>query len=82
MQVTLEHFYIDSHGNRCVHQGKIIKMMTPSGLNDVTKQRMLQAKALSMEARGRKFESVDLILFLLLSKSTLKQPSNINLHTY
>ncbi len=30
-------------------------MMMQSGLDDVTKQRMLQAKALSKEARGGKF---------------------------
>ena len=35
----------------CVHQKE---MMMQSGLDDVTKQRMLQAKALCKEARGVK----------------------------
>lgn len=40
--------------------------MMHSGLDEVTKQRMLQAKALSKEARGREFGCIHFILFQLL----------------
>ncbi|XP_037635572.1 myozenin-2-like isoform X2 [Sebastes umbrosus] len=42
----------DRPDHMCVHQRKKMMMMMQSGLDDVTKRRMLQANALCKEARG------------------------------
>ena len=54
-----------SHGNMCVDQRKNrMTMMMPSGLDDMTKQRMMQAKALCNEARGGKCGCGDTIDYI------------------
>lgn len=47
-------------------------MMMQSGVDDITKQRMLQARALSQEARGSKFGCIHVHLECMKSGSELK----------